>query len=178
MWILTFIESNNYHNVVWFVDVTTFVGYFTWMSGYWVMALLVLLSSLILPAADPSSFDGFKNSDGTVITGSVEGIISVLLYLIVVGVDTAIQLLWVDCLNRWKDWALFEIDKAADLHTPQLLTNDDLDMNDSIEDLKADKAKADAELETEKRILADADFNFEDASRAVGHWGDEDTSWD
>ena len=106
MWILTFIESNNYTNILWFVDVVTVVGWLTWMSFYWVWFLMVLLSSLILPAADPDNFAGFKASDGTLLDDGVgEGVIAVLLYGVVVAVDTVVQLLWIECLTDWRAWA-------------------------------------------------------------------------
>jgi hypothetical protein len=185
VWILTFIETNNYSNVIWFVDVVTIVGYLTWMSGYWVMLLLVMLSSLILPAIDATNYSTFKDSEGAVLSpGTTEGVLSVLIYIIVVAVDTVVQLLWVDCLRDWKAWAQFEVDKKNGLITP--LIREDAEVNDTPMTEEGD-VKEDEEFQEidaikgqneEPLMRADDDFTFEDASQsAVGHWDSGESTW-
>jgi len=81
-------------------------------------------------------------------------------------------LLWIECLTDWRAWAQLEVDKENGIIEPLMLPEQEDTELDENED------KAEEEEELNERKLHDHDFNFEDASRAVGQWGAAERTWD
>ena len=112
MWILTFFTSQNYDNIVLFYDVFEIFNIASLYGGYWVMVIMIFISTAYLPGVDEviPEFDSFYNSNG--VENSDKdwiGVIAFLLYLILVVGDVFVQIKFHPCLIGWREWAIAEI---------------------------------------------------------------------
>merc|ERR1712098_419542 len=98
--------------IVWFVDVVNIIKWATAYSGYWAMALLVLLSTIMLPYIDSDDFGSFvDSSENEAENYKWLGWFTFTGYLLYAAFNTVIQLLFDECLGMWGNWARQKIQK-------------------------------------------------------------------
>ena len=92
-----------YDEIILFVDIAYYVKYATVYGGYGLCFLLILISAIINTGTSP--FD------------QTTGIIAAIIYLVIAGLDTFVQLFFEPDLDKWKKFAEFSINAAIEKAT-------------------------------------------------------------